>query len=52
LARNADIGKDLWKTFPEDERDIAFNETKGRTKTSYLRNIDIFFVGEDCHTVL
>jgi hypothetical protein len=52
LARIADIRTDLWKTFPEDERDIAINEIKGRTKTSYLRNLDIFFVGDDCHTVL
>jgi len=52
LARNADIGKHLWKKVPEEERDIAFKKTKGHTTSSELRNLDIFFVGAGCHTVL
>jgi hypothetical protein len=52
LARNADIGKNLWKKVPEYERNIAFKKTEGRTTTSELRYLDILFVGSGCHTVL
>jgi hypothetical protein len=41
------------KKVPEDKRDTAFRKTGGRTTTSDLRNLDIFFfVGASCHIVL